>query len=252
MAEFVHITGAGSARRIERAGISARSRGRDGDRGVYCMPVLPSFTLTHQWVRELRRWHPGVLVAVHVRLPDAEPVTVGHYAESPRRVTAAQAVAAIRELDDPRGQEVFVPRPITAGEVRRVRDVPQGVGWRYLPAAHGRRPCLCPVCASRGAYKGARLRQRFPYDEPPRPKSELMPLLRAATTAEEIVDVLWELGRGRRGGAEELAYLADHPDPEVRETLESVLRRYRGREARRLGERLRQLHESASAAPTAD
>ena len=55
---------------IARSGIAARSRGRSGDSGVYCMPILASFTLTHQWVRELRRWHPGVLVAVHVRLSD--------------------------------------------------------------------------------------------------------------------------------------------------------------------------------------
>jgi len=59
---------------------------------------------------------------------------------------------------------------------------------------------------------------RFPYDEAPRPKSELMARLRAAITAGEIIDVLCDLGRARRGGAEELAYLADHPDPHVRDT----------------------------------
>ena len=212
------------------------------------MPVLPSFTLTYQWVRELRRWHSGVLVAVHLRLPDDQPVTVGRYGASPREVTAAQAVAAVRELDDPRGYEVFVPRAITTDEVRRIRDVPQGIGWRYLPAAHGRRPCPCPACLPRGGYKVAKLRRRFPYDEPPRPKSELMTRLRTATTADEIIDVLCELGRGRRGGAEELAYLADHPDPDVRDTLESVLRAYRGREARRLRERL-QLNDSSTSDP---
>jgi hypothetical protein len=237
MADFIHITTARAARRIERSGIAARSHGRAGGRGVYCMPVLPSFTLTHQWVRELRRWNPGVLVAVHLRLPGDTVVTVGHYRDAPRRMTASQAVGAVRELADPRGYEIFVPRAITAAEVRRIRDVPQGIGWRYVPAAHGRRPCIC--CAPRGGYKVARLRRRYPYDEPPAPKSELMARLRTASTADEIIDVLSELGRGRRGGAEELAYLADHPDPHVRDTLESVLRTYRGREARRLRERLR-------------
>jgi hypothetical protein len=212
------------------------------------MPVLASFTLTYQWVRELRRWHAGVLVAVHLRLPDDEPVTVGRYGAAPLEVTAAQAVAAVRELDDPRGYEVFVRRAITTAEVRRIRDVPQGVGWRYLPAAHGRRPCPCPACLPRGAYKVVKLRRRFPYEEPPRPKSELMTRLRMATTADEIIDVLCELGRGRRGGAEELAYLADHPDPHVRDTLESVLRAYRGSEARRLRERL-QLSDSSASDP---
>jgi hypothetical protein len=238
MAEFVHITVARAARRIERSGIAARSRGWAGGRGVYCMPVLSSFTLTYQWVRELRRWHPGVLVAVHLRLPDDEPVTVGYYGAPPREVTAVQAVAAVRELDDPRGYEVFVGRRISSVEVRRVRNVPQGVGWRYLPAAHGRRPCSCPGCLVPGGYGVAGLRRRFPYDQPPRPKDELMARLRLAATAEEIIGVLCELGRGRRGGAGELAYLADHPDPDVRDTLEGILCVYRGRESRRLRERL--------------
>jgi hypothetical protein len=246
MAEFVHITVARSARRIERSGIAARSHGWAGRQGVYCMPVLSSFTLTYQWVRELRRWHSGVLVAVHLRLPDDEPVTVGRYGTPPREVTAAQAVAVVRELDDPRGYEVFVPRAVASAEVRRIRDVPQGVGWRYLPAAHGRRPCPCPACLPRGGYKVASLRRRFPYGERPKPKIELMTRLRAAGSADEIIDVLCELGRGRRGGAEELAYLADHPDPDVRDTLESVLRAYRGREARRLRERLQRSDSTAS------
>ncbi|GID29941.1 hypothetical protein Abr02nite_49240 [Paractinoplanes brasiliensis] len=236
MAEFVHITTARASGRIRRSGIAARSHGRDGGRGVYCMPVLPSYTLTCQWVRELRRWQQGVLVAVQLRLPDADPVTVGRYGTTPRQVTAAQAVAVIRRLDDPRGYEVFVPRAVTPGEVRRVRDVPQGVGWRYLPQAHGRRPCGC--CAQRGGYKGAGLRRWFPYDGPPRPKHELMANLRDAATADEIIDVLSELGRARRGGAWELAHLAEHPDPHVRDTLASVLRVYRGREARQLRQRL--------------
>ncbi|MEV4489948.1 HEAT repeat domain-containing protein [Micromonospora coxensis] len=245
MADFVHITPARSARRIERSGIAARSHGPAGGRGVYCMPMLPSFTLTHQWVRELRRWHPGVLVGVHLRLPDDEPVTVGHYGEPPLAVTAAQAVAAVRALDDPRGYEVFVPRAISRAEVRRIRDVPQGVGWRYLPAAHGRRPCPCPPCLPRGGYGVARLRRRF--EVPPEPKHELMARLRAARSGDEICDVLGELGRGRRGGAEELAYLADHPDPHVRDSLESVLRVYRGREARQLRARLQLSGAAASA-----
>src|SRR3990170_2571204 len=98
MAELVHLTPQRGARRIARSGVAARSRNRSGERGVYCMPVLSSFTLTHQWVREVRRWHPGVLVAVRLRVPDDEPVTVGRYSADHQRVTAAQAAAVIREL----------------------------------------------------------------------------------------------------------------------------------------------------------
>src|SRR5262249_4681282 len=123
MANFVHLTTERAARRIERSGVAARSLGRDGSRGVYCMPVLPSFPLPYQGMRGLRRWRAGWLVAVHLRLPDNEPVTVGHYGNPPRRVSAAQAVAVIRELADPRGYEVFVPRTVTVAEIRRIRGV---------------------------------------------------------------------------------------------------------------------------------
>ncbi|MBL7259006.1 HEAT repeat domain-containing protein [Paractinoplanes lichenicola] len=204
------------------------------------MPVLGSFSLTYQWVRELRRWHPGVLAGVQLRIADDEPVTVGRYGVEPRRVTAAEAVAVVRGLDDPRGWEVFVPRALTAGEVRRVRQVPQGVGWRYKPDAHGRRPCPCPSCLGRGEWGAARLRRRFPIGSPRPTKPQLMTLLRDAATADEIIDALMMLGARRRGDAQELAYLVEHPDPEVRETLAETLESYRGRAARVLRAQLEQ------------
>lgn len=151
MTTLVHLTPEANARRIVRAGIRARSRGwyDDDSDGVYCMPVLPSYTLTHQWVRELRRWQRRVLVAVDVRLPDDERVTVGRYGRPPLRVTSAEAVAVVRKLEDPRGWEVFVPRAIRPGEVRRIRPVRQGIGWRYQPDAHGRAPAPVPSACLR-------------------------------------------------------------------------------------------------------
>jgi hypothetical protein len=70
-------------------------------------------------------------------------------------------------------------------------------------------------------------------------RASLTRQLAIAVTADEVIEVLGELGRARRGVAEELTYLADHPDPHVRDTLASVLRVYRGRQARRLREQLR-------------
>ncbi|HST81628.1 MAG TPA: hypothetical protein VLL08_07825 [Kineosporiaceae bacterium] len=238
MTALMHLTSERNARRIVRSGIAARSRGWSAERGVYCMPVLPSFTLTHQWVRELRRWHPGPFVAIHLRLPDDTPVTVGRYGVEPEPLSAAQAAARIRSLADPRGYEVFIPRAIATNEVRRVRRIPQGVGWRYLPDAHGKLPCACPACLVPGTRGAAKIRRRFSLDEPTSTKPELMAALHAAVTAEEIVDALWNLGGRRRGGSEELAYLVDHPDPEVRETLLEVLEHYRGRSARALRDQL--------------
>jgi hypothetical protein len=166
MADAVHITPERNAPGIVRSGVAARSRNRSGDRGVYCSPVLSSFTLTYQWVRELRRWHPGVLVAVHIRIPDDEPVSVGRYGALPERLPWARAIATVRDLTDPRGFEMFVPRRIEAAEVRYVRRIPQGVGWRYQPDAHGKRPCACPVCMTPGTWGAAKLRRRFPDASP--------------------------------------------------------------------------------------
>ncbi|NUT31622.1 MAG: HEAT repeat domain-containing protein, partial [Hamadaea sp.] len=211
MADLVHLTQERNAGRMLRSGVAPRSRGWFGERGVYCTPVLPSFTHTHQWARELRRWHPGVLVAVHLRIPDDEPVTVGHYGREPLRCSAAEAARLLRDIPDPRGHEVFVPRGLGSGEVRRVRRIPQGIGWRYQPDAHGRRPCACPACLPRGVFGAARVRERFSLDEPWATKPELMARLRAATTSDEIIEVLWGLGRRNRGGAEELAPLVEHP-----------------------------------------
>jgi hypothetical protein len=202
------------------------------------MPVLPSYTLSYQWARELRRGGQRAVVAVHFRIRDDEPVTVGHYGREPRRTSAAEAIAVIRAIDDPRGYEIFLPRAVTPTELHRVRGVSRMTGWRYRPDAHGTRPCTCPVCLLPGEYGAADLRARFPVERPSRGKPELMAALRAADTPDSIVEALWELCGRRWGGAEELAYLVDHPDTEVRTTLATTLLGYRGRAAQDLLQRL--------------
>lgn len=234
MADLMHLTPERNARRVIRAGLTVpRLRS-----GVYTMPVLPSFTHTHQWTRELRRFHSGPFVAVDVRVPDDEPVDAGRYGRKPARLTAAEAIAMIRALEDPRGYEVVVLRPIGPGEVRRVRRIPQGIGWRYLPDAHGQRPCGCPACLTSGGYGTAAIRRRTGYARTRQTKPELMAALRAATTPDDIEEALLGLGSRSRGDAGDLAYLVDHPDRDVRETLYVALARYRGRTARELRERL--------------
>src|SRR5258708_29193229 len=46
---FVHLTPAKDLKRIVRAGI------KHGGRGVFCMPMLPNYYISHQWIRELKR-----------------------------------------------------------------------------------------------------------------------------------------------------------------------------------------------------
>ncbi|MET9950283.1 HEAT repeat domain-containing protein [Streptomyces sp. NPDC006339] len=231
MATFVHLTPAAHAARIRRGGVRAGG-GRAG-RGVYLFPVLPSYTLTHQWLRELaRRPGPRGLVAVHVRLPDDEPVTVGRYSErEPARTTAAEAVRRIGALEDPRGWEVFLPRAVARAEVRQVRAVRQVSGWRYFPGAHGVVPCTCAGCRVRGEYGSRRLRERRPHPldgPPPAPRVLLDRLERAAArddTAALRETLSWYALR-RRGPLPRLAALAGHPDPAVRAALAAAVARW--------------------------
>ncbi|MFF5019892.1 HEAT repeat domain-containing protein [Streptomyces sp. NPDC001165] len=226
VAIFVHLTSAANAPRMRRSGIRAASCGQGGARGVYCFPVLPSHTLTHQWLRELARFGSrGGLVAVHVRLDDAQPVLVGHYTDPAQAsVSAAEAVQRIAALDDPRGWEVFVPRAIRPREIHRIRTAPQVTGWRYKPDAHGVRPCTCYVCQKRGGYGARRLRERLPHPQdgpPPPPRILLARLAKAGTPGDPaaLQEILYWFGMRRRGPLAQLAHLASHPDPVVREDL---------------------------------
>ncbi|MEU8539604.1 HEAT repeat domain-containing protein [Streptomyces sp. NPDC048717] len=230
MATFVHLTPADRVTRVRRNGIRAvgkgRGRGLGRARGVYLFPVLSSYTLTHQWLRELSRFHgSGELVAVHVKLPDGEPVTVGRYdARDPEETTAAGAVGRVAGLEDPRGWEVFLPRAVTRGEVRAVRAVRQVTGWRYWPGAHGTTPCTCQGCRIRGEYGSRRLRERrpHPFDGPPPAPRVLLGRIEAAEQAGDsaaLCATLQWYGMRRRGPLARLARLAGHPDPTVRTAL---------------------------------
>ncbi|MFI6996434.1 HEAT repeat domain-containing protein [Nocardia sp. NPDC050175] len=234
MALLVHLTPEKNARRIRRAGIATSGYGG----GVFCMPVMPSYVLSNQWLRELRRGGQRLIVAVHFRISDNELVRVGHYSAAGTEMTAAEAVSLILHAEDARGYEIVVPRPIAPAELHRVRHVRQVTGWRYHPNAHGRRPCACPACLGRGAFKAADLRRRLSIDSPALTKPQLLDNLRNAGDDDDLIDALYGLARRSRGDVGDIAYLIDHPNPEVRYVLALALRKYRGGAARRLLARL--------------
>lgn len=202
------------------------------------MPVMPSYVLSHQWLRELRRGGQRLIVAVDFRIRDEEPVLVGHYRTAAAEMSAAQAVSIILHAEDARGYEILVPRSIARAELRRVRHVRQVTGWRYHPESHGQRPCACPACLGRGGFKAADLRRRFTTDPPEPTKPQLLAQLRNADNDDDLIDALYGLGSKSRGDVTDVAHLVDHPHPDVRYALASALHRYRGGEARRLLERL--------------
>jgi len=142
---FVQLASESRVGLIRRNGIS-RLRKASVDRlaGVFAVPSNASSTSRTGGFRELKRRGQGAIFGVYVRLRDDEPVWVGHYGQSHRRMTTAEAVAEFLGAESREGWEVIIPRRIAANEIHRVRSLPQVVGWRYDPGARGKSPyCTC-------------------------------------------------------------------------------------------------------------
>jgi len=136
-------------------------------RGIYAMPITPSFIVTHQWLRELKRTGTRTISDVFFRIPDDQAVWVGRYNGEHRLITAAEAVALLMSADRSDGFEVIIPRSILRSEISRARSLPQVVGWRYYPEAKGHIPkCGCSYCI-RGQIKSRRLQVAFEAGLPP-------------------------------------------------------------------------------------
>lgn len=161
MTMFVHLTAEKNVAGIRRAGIRPR-RGTDQRPGcVFAMPVVPHFYISHQWLRELKTNGQRTVHGVYFRVPDDEPVLVGHYGQRRRDVTADEAAGLIMHAENAEGYEVLIPRKIERSEIHRVRQLPQVLGWRYYPGSHQGWFCGCPVCVSPGSIKGKRKRGRW-------------------------------------------------------------------------------------------
>jgi hypothetical protein len=166
MAILMHLTSEKLAQRLLRRGLRAgRLRGEPA-RGLFCMPLLPDYFASHQWLRELRRGGSRTLVAIDFRVNSRELVYVGHYGHKHVATTIGKAVRLLLRQADPRGWEFILPRSIEPREILKIRPVSRVVGWRYMPGAHGHAPCPCDYC-TKGLYGGRRLRERL---DPPKPK----------------------------------------------------------------------------------
>jgi len=165
MPTFVHIADERDAQSMRRGGLALpKNRWREFENGqqkwgVFAMPVIEDFVVSHQWVRELKRRGHRVAVGVYFRVPDDEPVWAGLYNKEKTLVTAAEATAHLRN-ERLLGYEVVIPRGIAASEITSIRALPN-VGWRFLPDAKGSPPrCLCKYCV-RGDIKSRRMRDRL-------------------------------------------------------------------------------------------
>jgi hypothetical protein len=162
MSLFVHLTSESRAALIRRNGVGRMRKVRGGTPpGIFAVPVTRNFFVSHQWLRELKRFQGGRIAGVYFRINDAETVWVGHYGQPHRPMTAAEATAEFMSSDSREGWEVIIPRRVEAKEIHRIRVLPQVLGWRYFPGAKGKPPfCTCKFC-TRGAYGARKLRKRL-------------------------------------------------------------------------------------------
>lgn len=130
------------------------------------MPVTRNFQVTHQWLREMKQArHGGPMVGVYFRIDDSEIVHVGRYNQEHQQMTAAEALARIMAETTMTGLQVIIPRSIAAKEITRIRRLPQTVGWRHYPGAHGHKPMACECC-QKGAFNSRKIREKLgvPFD----------------------------------------------------------------------------------------
>jgi hypothetical protein len=164
MAQFIHLTDERLARRIEKNGVKPSTLRNSKTKYVFATPVLRNFMVSHQWLRELKRWGVRTIIAVQFRIPDDEPVEVGHFGRDRLSTTAAGAIRVFREHESDLGLEVLIPRKIEPRELMRIYTPTQLVGWRFYPKAKGRKPCGCPYCA-RGEFKSRKRREAYERGE---------------------------------------------------------------------------------------
>jgi hypothetical protein len=117
-------------------------------KAVYALPWLDDFSQTHQWVREMRRWRSGRMIAVDFRLPKDEPMYVGRYGKPHRAADASAAVTWVRA--NPAGAQVVIPRSLPRSSITRIRPITQLVGWTETPETTHPFACVCPGCLTPG------------------------------------------------------------------------------------------------------
>ena len=224
MPKLMHLAPARLERRIQRSGLRGRPWQFRIDAGlvrereaVFSFPVLPDFSMTHQWLRELRRWNGrSRLVAVYFKLDGTELVYAGRFGARKSRVPLTDALQLVTA--DPWGAEIAVPRAVSATSIVSVREIRQDVGWVATPdgVMHGDESCVCPVCLPSGTPKLMRkLRGQY---------NRALERIHAAVDDGEVVSALQrmelplERARGRLS-PKKLLSLAKHPSSHVRGIL---------------------------------
>jgi hypothetical protein len=151
MVSFIHIADKNDQSSIKRSGIKVAKESRV----VHAVPVIPNFSTTHQWAREMKGRGAKALICVQFKIPDDETVWIGRYNEKKLEMAASEAAGVFLAHTGPVGFEVLIHRKIMPKEITRIYAAPRVTGWRYHPESKGKKPCSCDFC-SRGAIQRRR------------------------------------------------------------------------------------------------
>lgn len=203
MPTLVHLADERATRKILKFGIKIGKYAG----GIFCMPVLPNFYVSHQWLRELKRNGVKTFIGVYFKVDSSQLVFAGKWNEAHKHITLGQAIKEIMTFEDPLGYELIIDRNIEPNQIKKVKSLPQTIGWRYWPYSKGKRPCSCEYCI-RSSIKGNRIRERFD----PRTKVEdyqsLLNKIRLSQDEEEVAGLLHKIqAKKRRADPSKLMFL---------------------------------------------
>jgi hypothetical protein len=219
MPTLVHLADEREAAGIKRNGIKVGKHRS----GVFCMPVLQNFYVSHQWLRELKRRGVKTFVGVYFKVDSKTKVFAGRYNSPHRYIELGEAIKEINSIEDPLGYEIIIDRKIEAKEISKIKSLPQNIGWRYKPGSKGTRPCSCEYCI-RASIKANRVREKYGREEVPLTYRQILELLKSEKDIYKIENLLARVrGKKRRSDPAELLFLLDKNSPSVEQDFALTL-----------------------------
>jgi hypothetical protein len=100
---LTHFAPEKSVGSIRRSGIKVYPWAFEKPHGVFCMPILPNFMLTHQWLRELKGRGQRTIVAIDFRLRSEQMICFGHYGRSHAEISLGRVIGIFMRTSDALG-----------------------------------------------------------------------------------------------------------------------------------------------------
>jgi hypothetical protein len=187
VAVFVHFTDENNKNSIIKNGIkTGKIHYENIKKGIFCMPVIPDFYATHQWVREIKQYNSGNnIIAIYFRIPDDEILFCGKYTEEMICVKATETHKIYTSKEDKMGFQAILTRKVSKNEITKIKNISQITGWRHYPKSHEKKRCLCPACLSKGSFNYNNIQKNN--------LKELFKKLRNSNSLEEIKCILSDI-----------------------------------------------------------